>query len=513
MSKLIVDTNVRCHLEDEDDVGFLWELDKELSFDVQGAEHTRAFKRGWMDPFEGKFVRWDGTEKLLESDNLSFPIGLRHRVEELYKRDNRELEIVDNRSKKSIREWHAYSDVLERLQSIHKVPYPHQIQALNATKQHDRGIIRVATGGGKTLIAALIVSNIGKKAIVYVIGKDLLYQIHKFFECLFPSVKVGIIGDGKCEIGDINIASVWTVGCALGIQKGHVLYESDNDEAKMEPAKYGKIRQMMQEAKVNILDECHVAACQTIQEIAKHISPEHFYGMSASPWRDDGADLLIESVLGQNIVDISASKLIREGLLVKPVIKFERVPKMPGLKKNFQTIYKNYVVENNVRNQMVTDATDSLVSKGYKTLVLYNSVRHGKILYDQISKRVPCVLLSGKDSQKVRLQAREDLNEKKIGCIIASRIFDIGVDMPSLSGLVIAGCGKSSVRALQRIGRVIRRHSFYNSRIKNMDKKKLAAVVDFVDDAAYLKYHAQERKKIYSTEEEFDIKWPTKQTI
>jgi len=44
MSKLIVDTNVRCHLEDEDDVGFLWELDKELSFDVQGAEHTRAFK-------------------------------------------------------------------------------------------------------------------------------------------------------------------------------------------------------------------------------------------------------------------------------------------------------------------------------------------------------------------------------------------------------------------------------------------------------------------------------------
>jgi len=510
MSKLIVDTNTRCHLEDEDDVGFLWELDKELSFDVQGAQHTTAFKRGWMDPFEGKYVRWDGAEKLLEESNLSFPIGLRHRVEELYNRSNRKLEVVDNRPKKSIKKWHSYSEVIEQLQIIHKIPYPYQIQALNTAIQHDRGIIRVATGGGKTLIAALIVANIGKKAIVYVVGKDLLYQIHKFFECLFPFANVGIIGDGKCNIGDINVASVWTVGCALGIQKGKVLYESDDDEAKMEPAKYEQIRQMMKDAKVNILDECHVAACQTIQEIAKHINPEYLYGMSASPWRDDGADLLIESLLGQNIVNISASQLIRDGFLVKPVIKFKRVPKMSGLKKNFQTIYKNYVVENEVRNKMVEDSAVSLVSKGYKTLVLYNSVRHGKILHDQISKQIPCILLSGKDSQKTRLQARDSLNDNKTGCIIASRIFDIGIDMPFLSGLVVAGSGKSSVRALQRIGRVIRRHFFYNQRIKNMDRKRLAAVVDFVDDAAYLKEHAQARRRIYSSEEEFDIKWSKK---
>ena len=76
----------------------------------------------------------------------------------------------------------------------------------------------------------------------------------------------------------------------------------------------------------------------------------------------------------------------------------------------------------------------------------------------------------------------------------------MGIDLPILSGLVIAGAGKSSVRALQRIGRVIRPYK----------GKKVAAVLDFADQAPYLINHAIARKEIYQTE--FDVTWPQEKT-
>src|SRR5690606_33168756 len=112
------------------------------------------------------------------------------------------------------------------------------------------------------------------------------------------------------------------------------------------PEKYKEIRDMLGTMKVHILDECHMAACDTVQEISKKINPEHVYGLSASPWRDDGADLLIEAFLGHKIVDISAKQLIKEGFLVPPVIKFYPVIKYPKKTGKYQTIYKDYIVEN-----------------------------------------------------------------------------------------------------------------------------------------------------------------------
>jgi len=494
MPKLILN-DVRCQVEDEEDVGFLWALDRELSHMVQGAQHTKAY-RGWMDPFKGVFVAWDGRNRLFEPSDMSFPLGLKNRVEEFYKKDNRELTVIDHRTPKSV--GNAV-DILPALKRMNKVPRPYQIDALKASRGNDRGIIRLPTGSGKTLVATMIAADIGKKTIVYVIGKDLLHQLHSFFKEVFDGADIGIIGDGFCEIGDINVASVWTVGQALGMKKSNILSENDDDEATIEPEKYGEIRELLKSAKTHIIDECHMAACETIQTMFQNMNPEHVYGMSASPWRDDGADIMIECILGHKIIDVSASDLINQGYLVKPMIKFMRVPKYPHkIPKQYKTIYKHYIVENEERNGLVLSMSEKLVELGYRPLILYNSVKHGKILNNMMAQRFPCVLLSGKDKMSVRQQAKEDIENGRIKAIIASKIFDVGIDLPVLSGLIIASSGKSSVRALQRIGRVIRPYK----------GKKQAAVVDFIDDAAYLKKHSQARKKIYEYEKGFEVQWP-----
>ena len=66
-----------------------------------------------------------------------------------------------------------------------------------------------------------------------------------------------------------------------------------------------------------------------------------------------------------------------------------------------------------------------------------------------------------------------------------------------ISGLVLAGGGKSSIKAVQRIGRAIRPY-------KN---KEMAAVIEFNDNAKYLRNHSKIRRKIYDLEDGFVVKW------
>jgi superfamily II DNA or RNA helicase len=491
MTKILV-RNTTCQITEESDLNHILALDKQLSFYVQGAEHTAAF-RGYVN-HDGDFVKWDGFKKLL-TPTLQFPVGLLDRVKDFYHEAKKDYEIIDKRPAKSIGQP---KNILDNLHKIDKDPYPYQLEILDVIDKNDRGIIKVATGGGKSLIAALIAAKLGKKTIIYVIGKDLLYQFHGFLAQAFDE-KIGIIGDGQCEIHNINVASIWTVGQAIGMNKKNILLDSEDEEAEVSKNKYVEILRMMKDTKVHIIDECHMSACETIQQIFKHSTAEHIYGLSGSPWRDDGADLLIESILGKYIVNISASRLIKDGYLAQALIRFRVVPPYPiELEKSYQSIYKKYVVENDARNGLVLNGAKALVEKGYQTLVLFSSLKHGKILYDLFKQHMRCAILDGSNDKDEREKVKKDLQDHKIDCVLASKIFDIGVDIPSLAGLVIACGGKSTVKALQRVGRVIRKYP----------GKKFAVVIDFIDQAPYLDNHSRIRHKIYKSEEGFDVSWP-----
>jgi superfamily II DNA or RNA helicase len=479
-----------CKIIHEDSEEVFKNLDKHLSYKIPGAEFSKAFK-GYVND-AGEEVSWDGRRHIMTSTG-KFPVGLLPRVLDFYKSKGIYPEIIDERPPPTIGKS---IDITNSLKDLNKIPREYQIEAANVASGTDRGIIRAATGAGKTLIAALIAANLGKSTIIYVIGKDLLYQLQKFFQKIF-GIEIGIIGDGKCEIRDINIATVWSVGKVLGLNKAKSLDDENSKEKSIDPSKFKKIKQMLLDARVHIMDECHLAACDTVQAISRNIKGEHVYGMSASPWRDDNADLLIEAFLGKRIIDISARSLIEQNYLVEPDIRF-LAPKPYKYKSGkYPRVYSKYITENDQRNAMIIQGAEKLVQQGFPTLVLFHSINHGDLLYSKISEKVPTALLSGKDSSKQREKIKEELESGKIKCICASKIFDIGVDLPTLSGLIIAGGGKSSVRALQRIGRVIR----------PAPGKTKAAVIDFADQAPHLLDHAETRKRIYS--EEFSVKWPS----
>src|SRR5271166_1347237 len=284
MAKIVIAGNYS-KIVDEPDIEFLAKLDKHLSFYVIGAEHTAAFK-GYMS--QGKWVRWDGWKKLMTS-KLTFATGLAERVQKFYADHGINIQVEDVRKPKTP---NTPIDISHNLKKLNIEPRDYQIETANLVDTYDRGIIKLPTGSGKSVLSAMIVAKLGKKSIVYVIGKDLLHQFHRLFSSLFDE-EIGIVGDGLCSIHNINIVSVWTAAQALGMKKKDILLDDDDGEKLVSTDKYSEIFDLIKTAKLIQLDECHIAAAETIQKIYKASNQEHIYGLSGSPWRSDGGDLLI----------------------------------------------------------------------------------------------------------------------------------------------------------------------------------------------------------------------------
>ena len=97
MTKIIVN-NTYCQIRDLEDSYIITKLDDVLSYDVQNAIFTKAYKTGWWDSKQKKWCKWDGKNHLL-SKNLSFRTGLLKKVEIILKNSNQNYIIKDNRKK------------------------------------------------------------------------------------------------------------------------------------------------------------------------------------------------------------------------------------------------------------------------------------------------------------------------------------------------------------------------------------------------------------------------------
>lgn len=117
-------------------------------------------------------------------------------------------------------------------------------------------------------------------------------------------------------------------------------------------------------------------------------------------------------------------------------------------------------------------------------MILVTKVEHGEILKNMSG----WVYINGSSSKNDRNLAKNRMKSGTMDVLIATSIFDEGIDMPRVSAVIFAGAGKSKVSVVQRVGRILR----------PSDGKKTAIVVDFSDDFhGMLIAQSNERKKVY----------------
>lgn len=396
------------------------------------------------------------------------------------------------------------------------VARPYQAEATEVALKAQRGILRLATGAGKTFIAWDILRRLNLPTVIFVHTIDLLDQFADAGE-FFLNMPIGRVGGGQVDIRHFTVCTMQT--CANAFGEKYISYEVDPEEDYQEDSiEYNlqqkmKIRALIEQASVVVADECHHIACQTLQTLFKCTKEAFYrYGLTAT-MREDGADLVIYGVTGKVIYNVSATYLIEHNppYLVRPTIYYVKVPRNRGSEGNYQTRYKADIVEYQERNELVVQATMRLIKKGFRVLVLARQIKHLKTLRDMLkdgfgsqwpdikdmdSTKIKYELATGSVNKAERKRIIKAMKDDELECLFASTIADEGLDCPPISAVVLAGGGKSATKAFQRVGRALRL----------FPGKNRAVIIDFYDQGKYFKKHAERRMELFKKEPAFEIK-------
>lgn len=438
------------------------------SYPVQGAQFSKAFKKG----------RWDGRKHLFKPRTGAFPTGLVPTVKEALESAQYPVEVNDHR------EVPVPSESGFDLQGVtFDYPYDYQLDACKTMVREKQGIVKIATGGGKTELACAVTKYLGLPTLFVVSTRELMYQGQKRFikRLGLTESEVGIVGDGKWEPGSlITIAMLPTL------------------EARMDTP---QCQELVKGTAVLFIDECHHMGSESWYTLSTLCPAYYRFGLSGTPLdRTDGANLRLIAATGEVIVNLGNKFLVDRGITARAQIIFDKVTE-PVLKKGvrYQTAYKQGVTENPQLLEKVVKWAKTFREAGLNTLVLCEEIVHGKLIDESLwthevleGSFIPHQFIYGDEDSQTRQLALEQFANGDLPVLIASTILDEGVDVPTIDALILAGSRKSRIRTMQRLGRGLRG-----------DKLIVVEFANFCNK--YLLEHSYQRLQDYKSEECFPI--------
>ena len=324
-------------------------------------------------------------------------------------------------------------------------PEPHEIQkeALKALKRtradgNRAGLVVLATGLGKTWLSAFDSMDPAFDRVLFVAHREeILDQARRTYRRIRPKATLGhYTGTEKVPDAEILFASIQTLG-----KRRHL-----NNFA---PDAFDYI----------VVDEFHHAAARTYRQLIDHFDPQFLLGLTATPDRTDGADLL--TLCGENLVyRCDMLDGIRQDLLAP--FHYFGVPdevdyaNIPWRNSRFEPEALTQAVATQARAQNALEQYDE--KAGTRTLAFCCSKLHADFMRDFFKgagKRAASVH-SGEDSDP-RSTSLEQLNNGDIDVLFAVDMFNEGVDLPNVDTVLMLRPTESAILWLQQFGRGLRK--------------------------------------------------------
>ena len=247
-------------------------------------------------------------------------------------------------------------------------------------------------------------------------------------------------------------------------------------------------------------DECHHIAAtvqkgNTFVKLSELLPNAYMrWGLTATPFlKDKYSNLLLEGASGSVLYSKSSTELIEEGYLTPPNIKMITTAKDDDIPDSWPDCYTMGVVYNKDRNLRIVEEACNAKAP---VLILVQQVRHGKNLIKIFEEQnINVTMLSGEDDSTFRGTMMDRMRKGELDILIATTIFDEGVDIPSIKTLILAGAGKSLIKGIQRLGRGLRK----------AEGKLELSVIDFYDYITNkLRLHSHMRQSLYE-EQGFNV--------
>lgn len=322
-------------------------------------------------------------------------------------------------------------------------PPPHEIQeralaALQETRDDDNvaGLVVLATGLGKTWLSAFD-SRSFRRVLFVAHREEILDQARKTFRRIRPEASLGIFnGTEKTPDADVLFASVQTLGRVRHLRD-------------FAPDHFDYI----------IVDEFHHAAARTYRGLIEHFTPRFLLGLTATPERTDGADLL--TLCGNNLVfSCGLADGVRSGLLspfayygVPDDVDYDQIP-WRSTRFDEEELTKALATQRRAQNALEQHAQRG----GRRTLGFCASQRHADFMagfFDQNGVRAVAVH-SGTTSAP-RANALAALGRGELDVVFSVDMFNEGVDLPNVDTVMMLRPTESRILWLQQFGRGLRK--------------------------------------------------------
>lgn len=356
---------------------------------------------------------------------------------------------------------------------------PKQADCIAAIASNHCGIIKAPPGFGKGVVldmAALLLSR--AKIDIVIPGKDLVQKTVDRLTAHVPDV--GQVGAGKKQFGRVTVYSADS------------LHLSD-----------GK-------ADVLLADEVHRLAAPTYAAPLAQYRHSRNYGLSASPTgRFDGADMVLESLFGPVIFEMSYQDAVAQGLVIP--MRVEWVPVQMGVNpcsgKKDTAKERWGIWRNDTRNRAMAEKAMSY-DANTQVLVMVKTLEHALFLREHLPGWSLCHseaalsptdirfyrnngLLGANESTitaKEREKMRKAFETGELKKVICTGVWSTGVDFVNLQVLIRGDAMMSEIADTQIPGRVSRTN----------DNKEIGVLVDFMDqfDESFRR-KALARKKHY----------------
>lgn len=421
-------------------------LDGYLSIPLKSAKFTASYRSGF----------WDGRFRVFDRKEQRFPTGLVRPV--LAEARERNLTVV----LEDVRMRPKDEFDFDRVGWLRD----YQREALGAFLKRTRGIVKMPTGSGKTEVFCALANGFpGLMTLVMVDTADLMHQAADRYERR-TGRKAGRFGDGSWSMERFTVATMQALN-----------YHAEDV----------RVRQLIEAARILVVDEVHVLPAETYSRVAAMAVNAYWrMGTSATPiGREDERDFAAVGSTGPLCHEVAARLLVEAGVVVANDVVFVRC-RHPRTTGKFPDVYDALVAMAGARNNLVRDMVRCCPTPA---LVFFKRIPHGKVLKHLLEMESRVELVDGKTAD--RAGAVKRLERGDVDCLVTSRVFNKGIDIPRAAGAVNAAGGASAIDALQRMGRGSRA-------AKGKDRFLYMDVMD--EGVSSLQRHARVRLETYRAE-------------
>jgi superfamily II DNA or RNA helicase len=365
----------------------------------------------------------------------------------------------------------------------------YQLASIERALHWKRGVINIATGGGKTLVMIGIVKALGGRALVQVETVATLQQTCSEFAAS------GFSSLGSCSHEGSDLSKQVVVGTVKTLTRLFL-------DRKTDP-------ELLQDFTSYHVDETHHLPAKTWYRLGLMVTAPYRFGYSATPYdsldQNSLDDNYLEGILGQQIVRLPYSYLVQRGYLAQAYVvqvDYRSQSHLPYHLNDWIAISKS-LIQDQVRNTQIVNIAASLYQRGLKVLISVREIEHGKELLRrlgnveaQFSWGGSTLTRVGQDGElKTENVSYEDVKQYydgvERGILIGSTVYDESQDLPSFNAIILASGGRGGDlgrKVIQRTGRALRPKPGEN----------YAYVIDFNDNSnCVLLKHTKERKRVY----------------